>query len=74
MDGFDPLHQTRNMHLSLSQVRKAFYRFAGNDDLGSFMRVLGYPGFESTSVAPGDEGQLIDIFQQAMSTTSDQQL
>ena len=30
------------------QVRAAYYRHAGNEDVGSFMKSIGFPGFASS--------------------------
>ena len=30
------------------QVRGAYFRYAGTEDVGSFMRSLGFPGFTAT--------------------------
>lgn len=50
------LHASWRMCL---QVRGAYYRFAGNADVGSFMKALGFPGFSpgsaSSSAGPQDE-------------------
>lgn len=49
------------------QVRQVFNRYG--DDLGAFMKALGYPGFQAGS-GMQDEGRLIDVFQQATTTTA----
>ena len=55
------------------QVRRAFYGHAGNDDLGGFMSVLGFPGFKQPTSLQ-DEGQLIDVFQQAVDAAAAAQM
>ena len=35
------------------QVRAAYYRFAGNEDVGSFMKSIGFPGFTASSMSSG---------------------
>ena len=32
------------------QVRGAYFRYAGSEDVGSFMRSLGFPGFSATGM------------------------
>lgn len=55
------------------QVRRAFYGHAGNDDLGGFMSALGFPGFKQPTSLQ-DEGQLIDVFQQAVDAAAAAQM
>ena len=50
------------------QVRAAYYRFAGNEDVGSFMKALGYPGFSSSM---GSATGVRDDFRRALKATGD---
>ncbi|KAK9795919.1 hypothetical protein WJX73_003637 [Symbiochloris irregularis] len=50
------------------QVRAAYYRFAGNEDVGSFMKSIGFPGFASSlSSSTGAR----EDFRNAIKTTAD---
>ncbi|KAK9804799.1 hypothetical protein WJX72_006132 [[Myrmecia] bisecta] len=46
------------------QVRAAYYRFAGNGEVGKFLQALGFQGFESR---PGDD--LSEVFRSAIRFT-----
>ena len=50
------------------QVRAAYYRFAGNEDVGAFMRALGYTEFTS-SLSSGSGAR--DDFRRALKATQD---
>ena len=43
------LSHTWAERLLRAQVRSAFYRYAGSEDVGSFMRSLGFQGFAATN-------------------------
>lgn len=48
-------------------MRAAYYRFQGNEDVGSFMRALGYPGFTASNLGTNTR----DDFRRAIKATAE---